>query len=588
MKIDLTLLAQKFDNVEFFLTCFFPSEDVQFSGAPPAHLCAWQGPDFLAVTSRTRESGSTLFHDLQGVRGVFRGYEGEVGVHSYSPPDVLQRVLADPACLENGVFASLSYFPDTATGIVRNDAVGFAPLYYRQIGRSWWFASHAALLHLDGDEQDLPAWTSLLQGGHVFDGRTIYRHVKRLDPGTHLTLTREDAVNASWFSFDELPPGEQAIDDAAFEEVEHAYQNAVDRCLRLRDSYILPLSSGYDSRRFFASLTRRQLPFKAVTCQSFHRKNGRDYDIDAHFAPQIARAFGVDCEVVPASLGAQIDADERYRQDLIGTETFMHGWSVPLMRWLSGQRPSIVFDGLAGDTYGNSGYEIDGLHADPASDVELILDEVSSTRFFDQVAGPLPDRAAFRQAYRTFLERFSPNPNQAEYAFLQARTRRCISPWITMMHPPGHVVVFPYCDTEFVRATMKYHPADKYKWFFQRECLKRFYPEYYAFPGSRNLPPDHPPRDQATTDAVDAAQENYLYGNRAHLFSAAKYLSWKNKAILIASAVMPGLRSKRRWLFDRLLALVKTQHESTVFIQAGADPALDNGRQESLPTFKQV
>lgn len=587
MNIDLALLAKKFDNVEFFLACF-SRDEVRFNGPAPVSLSTWQEPGFAAVTSRVRGTQTGLVHDLHGRRLVFRGYESELGVHSYSSSTQLARVATDASLLQNGVFAALSYDPATGQAVVRNDPMGFAPLYVRQVGTSWWFASHAALLHLADDAPDLSSWTSLMQGGHVFAQRTIYEGVSRVAPGTQMTVSRDGADVAQWFRLEDLPPGDQPIDDAAFEEVEQAYDHAMERCLRLRDSYILPLSSGYDSRRFFASLTRRQLPFKAVTCQTFHRKQGRDYDIDAYFAPQIARAFGVDCEVVPAATPEQFAADERYRQNLIGTETFMHTWAVPLMRWLADQPPSIVFDGLAGDTYGNSGYEIDGLHERPDKDVELVLGEVSSSEFFGQISGALPDRETFRKQYRAFLDQFPSNMNQAEYAFLQARTRRCISPWITMMHPPGHVVVFPYCDMEFVRATMKYHPADKYKWFFQRECLKRFYPDYFAFPGSRNIPEGHPAQDEEFTRRSDEAQENYLYGNRDHIFSAAKYLSLKNRAVLMLSVFLPRLRQQRRWLFNPLLSLVRTHHEAQAFIDPGAASPVDNDRPKGLSTVKQV
>jgi hypothetical protein len=174
----------------------------------------------------------------------------------------------------------------------------------------------------------------------------------------------------------------------------------------------LPFSSGFDSRRFFATLLRKAVPFKAVTCQTFHRKNGRDYDIDSYFAPKIAAAFGVDCELVRAVPPSGIEAEQARRQALIGTETFMHGWALPFMRWLAKRPPSLVFDGLAGDTFGNSGFEIDGLHETPEKDAELVLEKSTGPFVLQQLSARFPSGESFRRHYRAFLAQFPPNLNQ--------------------------------------------------------------------------------------------------------------------------------------------------------------------------------
>ena len=566
MKIDLNKLATAFADVEFFLACVSPDSEIVCEGADAPGLDLWSEQGFWAVSSRVRATGQSLIHDLDGKRVVFCGYDAGLGVHSYAAPDRLA-LLADPAGLRNGAFAYLGFDPVRQEAVVRTDALGISPLYYRKDGGSWWFASHPSLLHVAGDEVDLVAWASLMQRGHPIADRSFYVGIERMRAGTQLTLRHGAAEQEHWFDFHALPPGERQIDDAAFAEVEQAYEHAMERCMALGSSYILPFSSGYDSRRFFATLTRRKAGFKAVTCQTFHRKQGRDYDIDSFFAPQIASAFGVQCELVQASPPERMEADNAFRQNLIGTETFMHSWAVPFMKWLAVQRPSIVFDGLAGDTFGNSGFEIDGLHESPEKDAGLVLKEVVKPEFFRHMSGLFPSYEAFAAEYRNYQAQFAPNLNNAELAFLQSRTRRAISPWITMMHPPGQVIVFPYCDMEFILATMKYHPAEKYKWFFQKECLRRFYPEYFDFPGSRNLPAGHPPLDAGTSRLRDQMEDRYVYGSVARVFGALKYLSWKNKALLLMSTVFPWMRKRRGWLFGPLLSLVRTAQEAPSFIQ---------------------
>jgi asparagine synthetase B (glutamine-hydrolysing) len=566
MNINLDLIARQFADVEFFLACVFPDTAPQF-GPVPSTLAVASTSEFWAVSSRAPSNGRGLLHEVAGSQLAFRGYEAALGVHSYSDPAILERIAA-PDALQNGAFAYLKFDPQLQQAMVRNDAFGFGPMYYRQRGGTWFFASHPVLLHLAGDAPDLGSWVSLMHNGSAMDGRSFFQDIKRFQAWAQMTIRRDGADTQQWFDVAQLPPGEEMIDDKAFRIVEDAYLAAMERCLKLDVGEVtLPFSSGFDSRRFFATLLRKAVPFKAVTCQTFHRKNGRDYDIDSYFAPKIAAAFGVDCELVRAVPPSGIEAEQARRQALIGTETFMHGWALPFMRWLAKRPPSLVFDGLAGDTFGNSGFEIDGLHETPEKDAELVLEKSTGPFVLQQLSSRFPSGESFRRHYRAFLAQFPPNLNQAELAFLQSRTRRCISPWITMMHPPGHVVVFPYCDLEFAIATLKYHPAEKYKYFFQKECLLRFYPEFYDFHGSRNLPADHPPLDQATSRARDEAQERYAYGDAAVTREALGYLNWPNKLVLLASRLIPGLRPRRHRLFRPLLLLVRTYREAPAFIE---------------------
>jgi hypothetical protein len=137
---------------------------------------------------------------------------------------------------------------------------------------------------------------------------------------------------------------------------------------------------------------------------------------------------------------------------------------------------------------------------------------------------------------------------------------------MTMMHPPGHVVVFPYCDTDFARVALTYDPGQKYTRSLQRECLKRFYPEFYDFPGSRNLPSDHTPIDENNSLARYKHEEKDVYGDPAVIWAACQYLSFPNKALLLLSRVMPSLRRRRDWLFRPLLMMVRTHRQSLPYI----------------------
>jgi len=588
MKIDLSRIATIFTDVEFFLTCVFPETPPEFTGSD-AGLAVRSGPQFWAVTSLSPAHGRGLAHEAGNNDIVFRGYESELSVHTYSDAQALRRLLA-PGGLQNGVFACLKFDRDLQQAVVRSDALGISPLFYRQLGKAWLFASHPALLHLEGDAPDMVYWAGLMQNGLPTADRTFYRDIVRFPAGSEMTLRPGHAETRRWFDFKALPAGTRRADDDTFRAVENAYLAGFERCLRLDAGAVtLPFSSGYDSRRFFGTLVRKQVPFKAVTCQTFHRKNGEDYDLDLQYAPKIAAAFGVDCDLVHATAPEHMEQDARRRQNLVGTETFMHAWVLPMMRWLAARPPSLVFDGLAGDNLGNTGFMYDGLHETPERDAEVLLGEASNPAMRAQLSALFPDSDEFRRQYRAYLGQFATNLNQVELAYLESRTRRCISPSITMMHPPGHVVVFPYCDLDFVRAALQVHPGDKYRHVLQKECLRRFYPEFYDFHGTRNIPKDHAPLDPGVRHARERASQNFLYGDPAVVREALPYLSWPNRMLLLASRFLPSLRRRRGWVFEPLLQLVRTRREAPTFIDRNAAPSSRSGaagKEAAIETLK--
>ena len=180
-------------------------------------------------------------------------------------------------------------------------------------------------------------------------------------------------------------------------------------------------SIGYDLRHFFASMLENKIDFDAVTCQTFHRKKGADYDIDSFFAPKIAAAFGVNCDMVRASTVERYAEDSERRLALIGTETFIHDWAVPFMKYLAERTTSIVCDGL---------------HVGAKGDTAILMKAIDG-RTFGHLSGLFPTSTEYREVYRVFLIRFPANLDRAEVVFLQCCARRCVSPWITMTHPPG-------------------------------------------------------------------------------------------------------------------------------------------------------
>jgi hypothetical protein len=565
MKIDLGLLSKDFADVEFFVACIFPAKPPEFHGND-SEFQIEVSPQFWALSSRAPSSQAGLVHKLADELVVFRGYEASLGVHSYSPESELARIAA-PERLENGVFAFIKFDPAAQSAVVKSDAFGIAPIYYREENGTWFFASHPGLIHRAGDAPDMTSWACLMQNSYILDNRSFYRDIQRFSAGSEMHISRTGHETRQWFDFAQLPDGETPVDEHAADVIEDAYRRSMERCLKLRvGEVVLPFTSGFDSRRFFAFLVRNKVDFKTVTCQSFSRKHGRDYEIDSVYAPKIAKAFGVPSEVVSASSPEQYYEDCLKRQRLIGTETFMHNWAMPLMHWLARRPPSLIFDGLAGDVFGNSSFDIEGLDGNPRRSADDIVEKFATPHVLTHLSLPADATNDYRKKYRQYVAKFLPNMNQSQLAFLQARTRRAVSPWISMMHPPGHVVAFPYCDIDFARTALKYDPGQKYARKLQGECLQRFYPEFCDFEGTRKLPPDHAPVDREVTLALDQAEDRYVYGDASIARAARRYLNFSNAAILWMSQFVPALRRRRDWVFRPLLTVLRTQKQALPYI----------------------
>ncbi len=568
MKIDLEQLSQTaFKETEFFFCCWDPEQpiDLDLGGNHPFDV--YQQDDFWIVSSKTNSTIGSLISKHKNNCLLFRGYDLDLSVHSYSTNNEKEKLL-DGAVLNNGVYSYINYDFQKKSLQVKSDPFGVSPLYTRKVGNRHFFASHPVLIKQETDKPDLISFLSLIQNGFIFGDRSYYQEISRVAAGTEISFNSTEVNEQRWFDFSCLPKGTESITEQSFIKVEKACQSAIDKCLKLQqEQIIIPFSSGYDSRRFFASLQKRKVDFKAVTSQSYHSKNGKLYDIDAPFSSLIAQHFDVETTIIPATEPDKLSKDLDKRNELIGSESFMHSWSIPLFNWLGKEPPSIIFDGLSGDTFGNGGFEFTGLHESANDDIEIVLKAMVNKDLFSNLNKSWPSVTDYTEAFRKEMMKIPLSLNQVELVFLQFRGRRAISPWITMMQPPGHVVVFPYYDLNFVNACMSYHPAKKLATFFQKECLKRFWPEYYDFKGSRNLPKDFSPLDDGIAKSRVKAEKDWLKNSRDVEVKLMKSLSIKNTLLRKTAKHLPVINKRRNWLFEPLSKLLKFEESSRTIIK---------------------
>ncbi len=491
---------------------------------------------------------------------AFRGYLLDPPVHGWCDSNPILDYWARRPESHNGIFAAARILHGNRLELV-TDAFGIAPLYYRVWNGVALFSTDARLLSAGGDSFDLLPGRTFIQANSAFGDRTFVAGVRRVPPGHRLLFEGTTApVSRKWFRYEDLPPGDQPIDDAAVRKVEESFQVAMDRCLRLPASRrVLPLSSGYDSRRILAALQSRQAPFEALTLRTIQKGNR---DLDAPWAAAMAKDFGFQHRIVELADPRQFAKDDHLGRDLTDSQaaTMEHAWIVPLLRNLP-RESSLIFDGLGGDIFNTTGYEIRELYACPESEKLSRLSRhhlppVDIDRNLNRDLWPGIDE--LRQYFLDYVSDLPEGNNLTDYVFLRLRARHGTGVWSQAVVPAGHVPVHPYFDLDCVRIALRYNPLDKIERFLQDRCLEKFWPQYYAYPGSRRIPADSKPGSPTPLRNIRLACLRQLYseaGTSPWYRGVRPWLSPRGYAILLAAAHNDTIAAQVQWWMYPLLSL---------------------------------
>jgi hypothetical protein len=478
----------------YFLGIWHPDAAlrVELIGTPPAPCAQVSGDNWIlaGATSPVHPDGAGLVHARADGGGAiaFRGYVLGANVHSYSDSTrLLDFWLRDPLGEHNGVYSAAVIGAGGETLVLCADMFGMSPVYYASVGDAIIFATNPRYLRVAGAEPDRLAWRCLLETGFLASDLSLSRGVRRLPAGQALQASRAGVRLVPHYDLAQLPDGTRTLDDAGIADVERAFQQAMERCLALdAGRLVLPLGSGHDSRRMLAGLVDRGLPFESVTCRVFH--GGRD--LDARYAAEMARDLGFPHTIVEPSSPARYVERDVARRLLLDCETFSHTWALDINEALPAE-PAVIYDGLAGDALGDPGFRLPGLYRSPRGDIDVIVADCVRNAF-RRVLDPAqwPGGADVAALLRAWLETLPQRANLAEYAFLLSRVRRSTALQALPLVPPGRLVVFPFLDLDYVRLLFEFSPADKNRTVLQRACLARYWPRYYKYPGTRDVPRD--------------------------------------------------------------------------------------------------
>ena len=187
-----------------------------------------------------------LKEELQGRGHIFRTRsDTEVIVHGYKEwgSEVLQRL--------NGMFGLAIWNNERRELLLARDPMGIKPLYYRVSGRKLLFASEIRPLfseHREKPEIDPSAASLFLRYRYTPSPLTVFKGVKKLAPGTKLTVRENTEPHVErWYKFKPEPFDPMPNDAEAEEQLLGLYRRAIKRQLISDVPLGLLLSGGLDS-----------------------------------------------------------------------------------------------------------------------------------------------------------------------------------------------------------------------------------------------------------------------------------------------------------------------------------------------------
>jgi len=251
-------------------------------------------------------------------------------------------------CLDklNGMFAFAIWDKRKKELFAARDRLGIKPLFYSLAGGSLYFSSEIkSILSCKNisKEMDMQAMVNYFSFYYVSAPLTIYKNIKRLQPGHYLLLKNGNIqINRYWkFSFNE-----EKIDEIeCIGEIKRTLLSSVKRHLQSEVPLGVFLSSGLDSSSIVAMMGKLGQTAKTYT---IGYENGKTYnEIDA--AKIVAKKYNTihsDCILKPKQV-------EEFLPEIIKHLAEPHGdWTQVALYYLSQQSKkdiTVVLSGAGGD-----------------------------------------------------------------------------------------------------------------------------------------------------------------------------------------------------------------------------------------------
>lgn len=258
-----------------------------------------------------------------------------------------------------GMFAFAVWERDTGNLVLARDRLGIKPLYYGRTTQGFTFASTLpALLEFEGLDRsiDREALHYYLTFHAVPEPRTIIRGIRKLAPGTVLTVSRDGAMEEQRYwglQFNETQ-ADHAMDEAGWlEATREAMELATQRQLAADVPVGVLLSGGLDSSLLVALAAKHQSKPIETFSIGFEGAGGEQGD-EFYYSDLVAKHFGTRhhqmfiankqlADALPACIAAM--AEPMTSHDNIGFYLLSHEVAKHVKVVLSGQGADEVFGG---------------------------------------------------------------------------------------------------------------------------------------------------------------------------------------------------------------------------------------------------
>lgn len=188
--------------------------------------------------------------------------------------------------------------------VLANDKIGHRLLFFTLQANTLIFASVLARIMAAGlfsPEIDVEGLSDLLVYAHTLGGRTLFKDVHILPPGSVLTYKESGLQIRQYWSLEQIEVRGQ-YDRRRIEELEEIFKRVVRRSIRPDLTCAVALTGGIDSRCIVAAAANQRLPFIAHT-------GGQPDSTDVVLARRVAELAGVRHvfrTINPRKLGQQL------------------------------------------------------------------------------------------------------------------------------------------------------------------------------------------------------------------------------------------------------------------------------------------
>ncbi len=467
---------------EFFLGCWSPDALPLEKSAPPSNIQMENGDNWFVIRNGADKVDGLLFpktdassDDTPQLTG-FRGYIADEEIHTYSDQKRVRDYWAgDLNRRYNGIFSTFVISANGQSISFVTDIFGIGQLFYRKIGNLVFFSSSPALLSQEEDRRNAVSWSFRMLLGYIPGDCNLVDGVSNVPAASVMTFDSDGEKINRWYDYSNLARGDLPVDKDALKISRKYFEQSIDRCRLLEfGDVVLPLSSGYDSRRIFAQLENRKANFETVTVQM---PTGSGEDLDGTLAPQIADDFNIKNTRfgIPSKVGWH-EYDVR-RIHAMDAQTDFHTWSVCLFDHFKDKKLTL-YDGLGGDVLGFYGWNFKynpGLLM-PSGMFRAINDDV------------LPTGEKTNEKFKKLYQDQPEGINQDLISFCLWQSRKGTGIWSQQQAQPGQIILCPYFDLDYIENMLRFSVADGEKYLAQKEILKEFWPELYEYSGSGNIP----------------------------------------------------------------------------------------------------